>query len=263
MIKMKFQEGGQPVYLDDLSVIQSASADALDKFLSSLGGDISKDILFLSKPTVSYSGNSISTTSGILWVKDKGFITLPAVNGLDISATGSAYVQIISTDIESRVFSDAQTRACQQQITAQLIATQTGTYYKFDDISEFIPSLAALVDIANKTDYIRLSSITWANGYTGTIEYKNIYGGKRYHIKASSANATWTTPGLIFTAALPESVSLMFLTGGDDPSVDKPHYIYTLGNGQCYLVSSIGSLESNPELCPIDITFDSIGTPFI
>lgn len=264
MIKMQFQKGGQPVYLDDLSVIQSASADALDKFLSSLGGDVSKDILFLTKPTVSYSGTAISTTSGVLWVKGKGFVTLPAVTGLDISATGSAYVQIITTDIASRVFSDAQTRSCQQQVTAQLIATQTGTYYKFEDITEFLPSLAALVDVANKTDYIQLSSINWANGYSGTIEYKKIYGGKRYHIKATSANSTWSaeTQGLIFEAAIAEWVSPMFMTGGDDPTVDKPHYLYTQGSGQCYMVSAIGTLETNPTLCPIDITFDAIGAPF-
>lgn len=262
MIKMQFHEGGQPVYLDDLSVIQSVSADALDKFLSSLGGDISKDILFLKKPIISYSGTKISTTAGVLWIKGKGFVTLPAITGLDISATGSAYVQIITTDIANRVFSDAQTRSCQQQVTAQLIANQTGIYYKFEDISEFLPSLAALIDVANKTDYIQLSSITWANGYSGTVEYKNIYGGKRFHIKATSVNSTWATSGLIFDAPILEFVSPMFMTGGDDPTRDRPHYLYTPGS-QCYMVSSIGTLETDPILCPIDITFDAIGDPFI
>ena len=53
----------------------------------------------------------------------------------------------------------------------------------------------------------------------------------------------------------------MFMTGGDTPSRDNPHYLILDGEG--YMELSGGTEVDSPINAPIDVTFDVLGDPWI
>lgn len=246
--------GGQPVYLDDLSTIQEACSQAINALLSALGVDMEQTVYFIKKPTVTYSGTTASFSAGVIWHASYGLIALPAVDGLELGVAGNAYIRITVTDSNNRTFEDGQLRPCLRTVTASVV--NSAADYQFSEIEDMMSNLAALIDRANKTEY-QTVSVEWANGYSGRVEVKQIYGGYRYHVMASSLNTEWAETGkhVCFGNFLP-SVSGMFMTGGDTPSRDNPHYLILGGEG--YMLLDGGTETLGPSTAPIDITFDAL-----
>ena len=83
MNKVLFKEGGQPIYLDDLSTMQDFSSDAIEMLLQGLGVDTDVTY-FVKKPEVTNKGTVAKFTNGSLWVKDVGLVPLIGVTDLDL-----------------------------------------------------------------------------------------------------------------------------------------------------------------------------------
>lgn len=251
--KLIFNEGGQPVFLDDLSVIQDSIREATEELLSSLGADLTQDVLFIKKPSVTRSGTTATFSSGVLWHNIYGMIPITGVIGLDLGATGRAFVKIIITNSEYRTFDDGQQHACRRCVTATIVNLSGPDCYAFSEIGDLISSLSALLDKSNKSNFTSVD-VDWVNGYRGVVEFKYILGGYRYHVQADSMSGSWADENkFICLGDFHPAVSPMFLTGGDTAARDNPHFLIL--NGEGFMALS-GGTELGPSTAPIDITFD-------
>ena len=128
MNKVLFKEGGQPIYLDDLSTMQDFSSDAIEMLLQGLGVDTDVTY-FVKKPEVTYNGTVAKFTNGCLWVKDIGLVPLIGVTDLDLGITGKAYVKISKTETMPRSFEDGQIRTTRQTVIGTIVNTPANSDY--------------------------------------------------------------------------------------------------------------------------------------
>ena len=255
MNKVIFNEGGQPIYLDDLSTIQDYSSDAMELLLSALGVDTDVTY-FVKKPEVTRNGTMATFTNGSLWVEGIGLVPLVGVSNLDLGITGKAYVKITVSETMPRSFEDGQVRATRKTAIATIVNTSADSDYVFSEIPNMISELSFLIDKNNRTNYQSVE-VEWTNGYSGVVEVKEIFGGYRYHVQAQSNAGSWLETGKhICYGVFHPCVSSMFMTGGDTPARDNPHYLILSGEG--YIILDGGS-EISPSCAPIDITFDVLG----
>ena len=260
MNKVLFKEGGQPIYLDDLSTMQDFSSDAIEMLLQGLGVDTDVTY-FVKKPEVTYNGTVAKFTNGSLWVKDIGLVPLIGVTDLDLGITGKAYVKISKTETMPRSFEDGQIRTTRQTVIGTIVNTPANSDYVYSEIPDMLSQLSFLIDKNNRTDF-QTVEVKWMNGYGGVVEVKEIFGGYRYHVKAKSLASSWDETGkFICSGAFHPSVSSMFMTGGDTPARDNPHYLILDGEGLMEL--SGGTEVDGPINAPIDVTFDVLGDPWI
>ena len=260
MNKVLFKEGGQPIYLDDLSTMQDFSSDAIEMLLQGLGVDTDVTY-FVKKPEVTYNGTVAKFTNGSLWVENIGLVPLIGVTDLDLGITGKAYVKISKTETMPRSFEDGQIRTTRQTAIGTIVNTPANSDYVYSEIPDMLSQLSFLIDKNNRTDF-QTVEVKWINGYGGVVEVKEIFGGYRYHVKAKSSASSWDETGkLICSGAFHPSVSSMFMTGGDTPSRDNPHYLILSSEG--YIVLSGGTEVDGPINAPIDVTFDVLGDPWI
>lgn len=259
MNKVLFNEGGQPVFLDDLSSIQDYCSETAKMILSSLGVDIDS-VFFVKKPSITRNGTLATFTPGVIWVKEYGLVPLKEATDIDLGVTGKAFVQLDVSKTTNHDFADGISRPTRLTVSARIVSMEAGSDYVFFGIGDMMSELASLIDITNKTNYQSVE-VEWVNGYSGIVEVKAIYGGVRYHVKAKSSSVSeWadSTKTICYGSFIP-SVSTMFMTGGDSPSRDTPHYLILSSEGNMAL--SKGG-DMGPSFSSIDVTFDVLGNSF-
>lgn len=259
MNKVLFNEGGQPIYLDDLSAIQDYGSDAVELLLSALGVDTDVTC-FVKKPEVTRDGTSATFSDGSLWVAGIGLVPLVGVANLDLGITGRAYVRVTVSEAMPRIFQDGQERATRKTAVATVVNTSADGDYLYSEIPDMIGRLSLLIDKSDRTEY-QAVEVEWRNGYGGVVEVKEIFGGYRYHVEARSNASSWedvSHGNVICHGGFHPSVSGMFMTGGDAPARDSVHYLILSGEGYISLAGS----NMGPLFAPIDITFDVLGNPW-
>lgn len=260
--KILFSEGGQPVFLDDLSLMQDEIRDSVDNLIHALGADLNQEIVFVKKPDVTYNGTRTSFSNGVVWHKEHGLLYMPPVTDIDLGQSGKAYVQITVAKTGNRDFEDGQVRPCLKEVTAKIVSTDTGDGYLFSSIKSMVTELATMIDKADKSEYETVE-VEWQNGYSGVVEVKQIYGGVRYHVKASSSSYDWNGhEGVVCFGNFHPSASPMFLTGGEDSDTDSPHFLILQSNGMMGIHKYNDDSLQSPDLCSIDVTFDVLGQPW-
>lgn len=122
MNKLKFNEGGQPVYLDDLRLLQGNDMAATRWLLNTLGATT----FVGEEPVVDTNADgSYTVEGGTAWVKAE----LLQWDDTDFSSsewTGTVWLCIKETDTDTRTFEDGQDRACATEKSAYLSVDNTG-----------------------------------------------------------------------------------------------------------------------------------------
>ncbi len=258
MNKVIFSEGGQPIYLDDLDDLQKYAAQHIDLILEALGVDTEASIYFVKKPTLQRDGTAATFSDGIIWHSEHGLIRLAGAEDLELGDAGNAWIRITQTSGTPRLFEDGQQHDTRSTVTAQIVNTYTGDEYPYFAIEDMFSQLAELID-TRQSMFTEIQTV-WANGYDGIVEYKNIFGGKRYHIRATSVNDVWeeNIDRLIGTAPFGERiVTPRFMTNELTTQITQPPYIAINSQGQMKLY---GQYSGGPDDNPIDITFDVLHT---
>ena len=264
MNKVLFNGGGQPIYLDDLQIIQDGVRDAAEEIISALGVDLGQEVFFVKKPTMTLSASLTTFSDGVLWHEDYGLIP---INGVVLNlniGSPQTYVKIVVTDSNSRIFEDGQQHNCKQTVVANIVNvnSSSGTSYLFSEIPDMISRLSALLDKSNSEHWIPLN-VYFYNGYSGTVEYQEFEDHYRIRIDISSEQRgeqeypilLFETEGSGWPGSYRHQRSGLFGAGGDDVSYTS--YI-SFGQDGCAELECLGSPNGfwGPSDCPVKTIFD-------
>lgn len=195
MNRLKFNEGGQPVYVDDLETLQENDTVSMKRLLETLTGGVKACLLADIKAEIVSVDVDKSTTTGKFYggtaVVNGEFVAWDDVTLVLQSWDDPIYLCIKREETDNRVFEDGQTRACAVETKGYISTDKSGateSYCIFD-----LPIMAKLVRKAigvNDEPRYKQLKVTFRNGYSGTVAYKELADVYRYKIDIRSDNAT-------------------------------------------------------------------------
>lgn len=145
MNKLLFAEGGQPIYLDDLSFLQSSLFEGFAPFLRNFGNCVLQGC----EVTI-IDNNRAKWNAGVVLYNGEIF-TVPAGSGVTNSITQSALgLRVVRTPIEPRTFGDGVSRPTHELGTAELTLLfqprQEEVFMSlFDDNARFVNRMRSFV----------------------------------------------------------------------------------------------------------------------
>ena len=194
MKRLKFNEGGQPVFLDDLKVLQENDDNSVRTLFRALGNG--ENAFLLKKPEVadvSASEDDYTTTftlkSGVI-VVDGEPLSWPDTELTIPDWETPIYLVVNREDSDSRVFEDGQSKACVTDITVTPKLDNSGAAEWYA-----LYSLRKLEDLVK--DFIGIKENSWKNipvtfynGYSGDVKYQDLDFCRRVYINISSKNSS-------------------------------------------------------------------------
>ena len=170
MNRLIFSEGGQPVFLEDLKLIQDNMVNLIQSLFPLTGGQFSTDDYGIANVTdlsiyatprhVNRGDNLVIVQAHKLITKD-GVYDVPesTIGEQDVDTSGidvmSCYYVLNEEIIEKREFEDGVVRGVVKSLTAKIVGRKptSGVYYALKEV----PSLDAMQAVINKnvrTDYL-------------------------------------------------------------------------------------------------------------
>lgn len=165
MNKLVFSEGGQPVYLEDLKLLQDNMMELILSLFSLTHGSTGPTFDDADYPDS--VGLGVYATArhqnGNEWWQAHKLITPNGIYDVpetywskqdieDASQSGGPYYLLSESVVESREFEDGQTRPVVKRCTAQIVAQRpaSGTYYRMADVPSFDGQLERLLNIRRR-----------------------------------------------------------------------------------------------------------------
>ena len=272
MNRLLFNEGGQPIFLDDIKLLQDNDAGFNRQFLNAISG---KSSAFLFQPLdmkpLSVDQEKLTTTAkvyaGSIVVVGE-IIDFPESTVTVKTWSDPLYVCIKETENEEREFEDGQTRPCRKSVQAYISTSKDGAKVAYNVLE--LPTLTELLrrnlGLAG-VDTWKNIPVTFFNGYTGQVQYQKQGGSTRIKVKISSMKGEWDAmpgKGILFEvdpqvgSFLNRKWSGTFGTGGDDGSHLCALEFY---DGKCSLrdlreLSGASDVLDSPIECPVSLTFE-------
>lgn len=205
MNRLKFSEGGQPVYLEDLETLQANDAASMKQLLAALTGGESVYLLQevegkLESVDVDKNESTFTVYAGAAMVNgelvDWGETTVTVSTWDD-----PLYLCLKRSETDNRVFEDGQTRACQTKVEGYISTDKSGVAesYLIWDLPVMVTLMRKALKISDEPGWTQLD-VSFRNGYTGSVKWKELTDVYRYKIDIKSTN----------TAALTGSVNLFY-----------------------------------------------------
>lgn len=178
MNRLKFSEGGQPVYLDDLRLLQDNDVSAM-KFLLQALGNGQKTFLLQPlkveglKPDESGTKTEFIVKAGTA-VVDGEFMAWNDTSFQIGDWNTPIYLCIRTTNTDNRLFEDGQERNCRTSKEAYLSLDKDGAteYYPIYDLPVLFDVIKDVVGY--KEPVWRQIKVHFFNGYTGTVRFKEL-----------------------------------------------------------------------------------------
>lgn len=192
MNKIKFNEGGMPVNLDDLQLLQNNMMDLFKTVMTFLSGG-APAYLARFPDTV---GKKENGGEAILMVKAGAMVVGgELVQWGDTPVVGtpgdSIYACINKTNADDREFADGQHRNCRAMTNVTFSYSKEGAEEAYD-MGE-LPVLSDLLRKVVTEGEWTYASILGNNGYEGYFRYRS-FNQKRYiQININSQNLEWST----------------------------------------------------------------------
>lgn len=272
MNRLVFNEGGQPIFLDDIKLLQDNDAGFNRQFLNAISG---KSSAFLFQPLdmkpLSVDQEKLTTTAkvyaGSIVVAGE-IIDFPESTVTVKTWSDPLYVCIKETENEEREFEDGQTRPCRKSVQAYISTSKDGAKVAYNVLE--LPTLTELLRRnlgLGGIDTWKNIPVTFFNGYTGQVQYQKQGGSTRIKVKISSMKGEWDAmpgKGILFEvdsqvgSFLNRKWSGTFGTGGDDGSHLCALEFY---DGKCSLrdlreLSGASDVLDSPIECPVSLTFE-------
>lgn len=263
MNRLLFSEGGQPVCLDDLKLLQDNEQEGIKLLLSAL---VDTKVFLLDKIKMDLPKRSeyvyFTVKAGTLVVDGE----LLSWNDTKFSTADIArpkYLCVRDIETDSRIFEDGQSRACVKAKEAYVSLSNEGASLSYDilQLPVFADLLKTKLNIAVDKNWKDIA-VTWNNGYTGSFQYQDLGNYYKCRISIKSSLRSWGETGEIVGCIddnnIPRFVSQMFLTGGDDDTTMREFYL--VNNIENLMLRGNGVDFSNdiysPAMCPINTIFD-------
>lgn len=170
MNKLVFSEGGQPVYLEDLKLLQDNMRELILSLFVLTNGEAESgsddeewpDSAFMEVFATARHKNGNADTNSEFWQAHK-LITPTGIYDVEqthwgeqeqeeASRSGGPYYLLSEKVVESRVFEDGRSRPVVKQCTAQIVASRpsSGVYYRMDQVPSFDELLETLLHIRRR-----------------------------------------------------------------------------------------------------------------
>lgn len=267
MNRLLFSEGGQPVCLDDLKLLQDNEQESIKLLLSAL---VDTKVFLLDKiKTVFVTKSESEDGMPYLIVKAGALVVdgeLLSWNDTKFSMTDFAkqkYLCVRDIETDSRIFEDGQSRACVKAKETYVSLSNEGASlsYNIFQLPVFADLLKTKLNIAVDKNWKDIA-VTWSNGYAGSFQYQDLGNYYKCRISINSSLRSWGETGEMVGSItdnnIPRFVSPMFLTGGDDDTTLSEFYL--VNNIEHLMLRGNGIDFSNdiysPAMCPINTIFD-------
>ena len=274
MNRLLFNEGGQPIFLDDIKLLQDNDAGFNRQFLNAISGKSSAFLLqHLDMKPLSVDQEKLTTTAkvyaGSIVVAGE-IIDFPESTVTVKTWSDPLYVCIKETENEEREFEDGQTRPCRKSVQAYISTSKDGAKVVYNvlelpTLTELLRRNLGLVGV----DTWKNIPVTFFNGYTGKVQYQKQGDSTRIKVKISSMKGEWDAmpgKGILFEvdpqvgSFLNRKWSGTFGTGGDDGSHLCALEFY---DGKCSLrdlreLSGASDVLDSPIECPVSLIFEII-----
>ena len=188
MNRLKFNEGGQPVYVDDLETLQENDAESMKRLLEALTGGVKAYLLTEWETEIVSVDVEKSTTTVKIYagtaVVDGEFVSWDDVTVTLQSWDDPIYLCIKREKTDNRVFEDGQTRACAVETKGYISTDKSGATenYCIYDLPMMTKLVRKAIGVSDEPSYKQLK-VTFCNGYTGTVMYKELE--ETYRIKVN------------------------------------------------------------------------------
>ena len=192
MNKIKFNEGGMPVNLDDLQLLQDNLTEIFKTIMNFLSGN-AQVFLVRFPGTVGKKEDNGKTT---LMVKAGAMVIGgELVQWPDTPIVGtegdSIYACVKKTNADEREYADGQHRYCREVKTVVFSYSKDGAEEAYD-IGE-LPVLSDLLGkVVTEGEWI-YAPFYGNNGYKGYFRYRLLNRKKYIHININSQNQDWST----------------------------------------------------------------------
>lgn len=283
MNKLKFNAGGQPVYLDDLNVLQELPAEYASAILRGLltspiiEGEIKNlkaMVHFGTENIRGYFLHFYPTQIGSRWHFEPGCIFLDgeildfAGGTFDLNSGNLFYVIVHNDPLNVRTLDNGSQESCGVSRYAEISATPSETLpsYPSSQLGDLMDTIAlkmrAKLNILSEK-WVPLR-VTFFNGYSGTVEYRELTDCYRIRIDISSEEQfedvqgdilLFGTHGSGWPGRYRNQRSGLFGAGGDDNS--NTAYI-SFGQDGYAMLCSLGANPTSwsPGHCSVKTIFD-------
>lgn len=189
MNRLKFNEGGQPVYVDDLETLQENDFGMRKAMLSVMTMG-SKAFLLSDVDQERGDNNQVKIGSGTVVID--GMLCPFEGKTLKAKTNESVFLLVKRFETDERVFENGQTKACAETITAALGTETAGAAeaYKLDELETFLDLLTKAIEsnrMKGNTD------VMFFNGYSGRVKLMKSDDGTDTEmvIDIKSGNINW------------------------------------------------------------------------
>ena len=169
--KLKFNDGGQPVYLDDLKTIQDNHFNVWKSMFGVM--TMNTEAFLMESVDKEYkSGGRVKVGSGEIVVNGVAC----RFEGKELTTSNPIYILIKRSNEDYREFADGQTRSCIETMTATLSTSTAGadTAYKLDELETFLDLLGKAMEANKKKEE---AVVTFMNGYSGKVSIRKSSDG--------------------------------------------------------------------------------------
>lgn len=188
MNRLKFNEGGQPVYVDDLETLQENDTASMKRLLETLTGGVKAYLLADASAEIVSVDVDKSTTTGKIHggvaVVDGDFVAWDEATIVLQTWDDPIYLCIKRTETDNRTFEDGQTRACTVETKGYISTDKSGATesYNINDLPVMKNLVRKAIGVNDEPSYKQMK-VTFCNGYTGTVMYKELE--EMYRIKVN------------------------------------------------------------------------------
>lgn len=200
MNKILFHEGGQPIQLDDLQLLQENSFSLFKALIDALSGQT--PVFLIKRPGASVKVVSKDTTSYVVEsgsiVVDGEVLSWPETDMQVKAWNAPVYACIRDTESDPRVFADGQTNNCRANKSVYLSLTKDGASkaYNIFELPIFPDLLGKVIGVSKSDkDWNQLEILGGMNGYSGEIYYKELDGVFFFNVNLTSDHEAWDKIG--------------------------------------------------------------------
>lgn len=239
MEKIKFSEGGQPVFLDDLALMQD-NCFALISFLQESMTGKKEPILRIDYNPLLESIDSdgkVNITVPKNKILYEGLLAdIPETTFNRIDNTTTIYVSITEEDIQLRTFQNSDSLPVRTRISAKLMTTKPAEGFAMDELRTF--------------SGVKPLQVEMQNGYVGYVRVKD----NQLLISIETSQETWTNEGyILFSIHVQSWINALADKGFDVGTSDGARISFdSLGN--CTYGYTVGAISPYSPPAKIQIT---------
>ena len=181
------------MYVDDLETLQENDTAGMKRLLEILTGGVKACLLADIRTEIVSVDVDKSTTTGKFYggtaVVNGEFVSWDDVTIVLQSWNDPIYLCIKREETDNRVFEDGQTRACAVETKGYISKDKSGATesYNIYDLPIMTKLVRKAIGVNDEPSYKQVK-VTFRNGYSGTVAYKELTDVYRYKIDIKSNN---------------------------------------------------------------------------